>query len=236
VSIIRWAGILVLSAGCLALNPHPLAAAGVEDWIAVTDRVDNPLIIEYLLSGDYSQSSQLMECIGRRADPYISDILRVLLEHFSATQGYRQQQLALSLLQATFPPGSSADELKRRLAANPEGLALLARGLNGFLLPLRRESVRVIRASGSDSFDKYILEQAAWCFHLLERQNGRTDAEQRALILEILEYAEARRDPLFLDPILRILEATREQTVAEKSLQTARALYDLRTAFQNLGE
>jgi hypothetical protein len=230
------AGILVLSAACLALNLRPLAAAGVEDWIAVTDRSDNPVIIEYLQSADYSQSGQLIEELGNRADPYISDILLFLLEPFSATQGYRRQQLARALLQAVFPPASSPEQLRRRLAANPEGLALLARGLNGFLLPLRREAVRVIRQSGSEDFDKYIVEQAAWCYHLLEQQGGRTDGEQRALILEILGLAEARRNPVFLDPVLRILEVTRERTVAERSLQTARALAGLKTASQNRGE
>jgi hypothetical protein len=232
----HWAGILILSAVYMAFNLRPLAAAGVEDWIAVTDRSDNPVIIEYLSSADFSQSCQIVAELGKRADPYISDILGVLLEPFSGTLGYRQQHLARTLLLAVFPPALSTAQLERRLSANPEGLSLLARGLNEFQLPLRREAVRVMRSSGSEGLDKYIVEQAAWCYRLLERQSGRADAEQRALIVEILEFAEARRNPDFLDPVLRILEATRDRTVAEKALQTARNLAGLKTAFGNREE
>jgi hypothetical protein len=236
VSSKRWAGILLLSAGCLVLRLLPLSAAGAEDWIVLTDRRDNPWISEYLLWGDYSQSARLIAGLGTRADPYISDILQTLTAQFSASRGYQQQELMRSLLHAVFPPEAPEGELTRRIAANQDGLELLARGLDEFLLPLRRESVRVLRLSGSADFDRDILGQAAWCYHLLRVQAGRTEAEQGALILELLEYAAARRDPVFLDPVLRILEATRNQVVAEKALQTARALAGVRTVFQSRGE
>jgi hypothetical protein len=101
---------------------------------------------------------------------------------------------------------------------------------------LRRESLRVLRASGSEEFDRYILGQAGWCFGLLQEQEGLTDAEQSAFLLEILEYAGSRRNTVFLDPVLRILEATRSQVVAEKAFQTARILAAIRTASRNRGE
>jgi len=216
--------ILLLSAGWLTLDLN------AEGWIAVTDRADNPLLIEYLLSADLSQSLQAVEEIGRRTDPYISDIISAL------QGGHRQQLLLRSLLRAAFPPESAREDLERRLAANQEGLALLARGLEGFGLPLRRESVRVLRACGSEEFDRYILQQAGWCVRLLQEQEGLTDAEQSAFLLEILEYAGSRRNTVFLDPVLRILEATRSRVVAEKAFQAARILAAVRTAFRNPGE
>ncbi len=222
--------ILLLSTLWLTFNLH------AEGWIAVTDRADNPLLIEYLLSVELSQSLQAVEEIGRRTDPYISDILAALLERFSPAQGYRLQLLLRSLMRAAFPPESAGEELERRLAANQEGLELLARGLEGFGLPLRRESVRVLRAYGSEEFDRYVLGQAGWCVRLLQEQRGLTDAEQSAFLLEILEYAGSRRNTVFLDPVLRILEATRSRVVAEKAYQTARMLAAIRTAFRNRGE
>lgn len=219
-----------MSAGWLALNLN------AEGWISATDRADNPLLIEYLMSGDFSESLQTIQEIGKRTDPYISDILAALQARFSSAQGYRQQQLLRSLLRAAFPPELAREELKQRLAANQEGLELLACELDGFELPLRRESVRVLRSFGSAEFDRQILAQAGWCVCLLQEQQGRTDAEQGALILEILEYAGSRRNTVFLDPVLRILEATRDRTVAEKSLQTARALAGIRTVSQSREE
>ncbi len=219
-----YRAVVLLSAAWLVPNLH------AEGWIAVTDRSDNPLLIEFLLSADLAESLQAVEEIGGRRDPYISDII-------SALQGSHRQQLLLrSLLRAAFSPEASREELERRLAANQEGLELLAHGLDGFELPLRRESVRVLRASGSEEFDRYVLGQAGWCVGLLREQKGLTDAEQSAFLLEILEYAGSRRSTLFLDPVLRILEATRNRVVAEKALQIARMLAAVRTAFRNRGE
>ena len=216
--------VVLLSAAWLVSNLQ------AEGWIAVTDRADNPLLIEYLLSADLAQSLQAVEEIGGRKDPYISDIISAL------QGGHRQQLLLRSLLRAAFSPESAGEELERRLAANQEGLELLARGLDGFELPLRQESVRVLRATAAEEFDRYILEQAGWCVGLLLEQKGLTDAEQSAFLLEILEYAGSRRSTLFLDPVLRILEATRSRIVAEKALQIARILAAVRTAFRNRGE
>jgi hypothetical protein len=216
--------ILALWAGWMAFSLH------AEGWIAFTDREDNPLIIEYLRSADLAESLQAVEDIGRRADPYISDIL-------SALQGSHRQQLLLrSLLRAAFPPESPGEELDRRLAANQEGLELLARGMEGYELPLRRESVRVLRARGAGEFDRYVLGQADWCVRLLQEQEGLTDAEQSAFLLEILEYAGSRRNAVFLDPVLRILEATRNRAVAQKAFKIARVLASIRTASRNREE
>lgn len=222
--------ILLLSAGWLTFNLH------AEGWISATDRADNPLLIEYLMSADFSESLQAIQEIGNRTDPYISDILAALQARSSSAQGYRQQQLLRSLLRAAFPPELATGDFRRRLEANQEGLELLARGLDGFMLPLRRESVRVLRSSGSAEFDRQILGQAGWCVRLLQEQQGLIDAEQGAFILEILEYAGSRQNTVFLDPVLRILEATRDLAVAEKSLQTARALAGIRTVSRNRGE
>ena len=216
--------VVLLSAAWLVSNLH------AEGWIAVTDRADNPLLIEYLLSADLAQSLQAVEEIGGRKDPYISDIISAL------QGGHRQQLLLRSLLRAVFSPESAGEELERRLAANQEGLELLARGLDGFELPLRRESVRVLRATAAEEFDRYILEQAGWCVGLLLEQKGLTDAEQSAFLLEILEYAGSRRNAVFLDPVLRILEATRNRAVAQKAFKTARVLASIRTASRNRGE
>jgi len=229
--------ILLLSAGLGVSSPLIATAAGIEDWIAATDRSDNLLIIEYLRSADYEESVRIIEGVACRSDAYISDILVALLGGFPSAQVYRFQHLARLLLRSMFPPSPpSAGGQMARLAVNREGLVFLASRLNEFLPPLRRESVRLLRASGSAEFDKHLLEQTAWCSQLLNRQQGLADAEQRALILEILEYAEAGANPVFLDPVLRILELTRDSAIAEKARRAARALSGSKTSFPNRAE
>jgi hypothetical protein len=198
-----------------------------QEWIRVTDRGQNPLVVEAMQSGSLQEALEASRALGQREDPFISDVISALLA--------ADQQLILQfLLQEAFPPSAPAEALRARLAVNREGLDELASRLADFGPALRRETVRLFRASALAAYDREVFALAAQLERRMRAQKGLLEAEQGELALEVLEYAASRRNPDFLDLVLRLQESSRDQPVARKAAAVARRLLEpLRRASGN---
>ena len=209
----------------LGLQGGPELAAQAH-WTRFTNRSENPSIAEYLQLVDFSEALQTVRALGEREEPFVGDIL--------------------ASLPAAVRRAGERDVLIRELVAvlvsrgwqpvNREALNRLAEGLPAFGPALQAQLIRVLKDDGSSPLDRVVLAQAERLAELLRRQAGRTDAEHSSLLLAVLEYAEARADPLFLDPVLRLLEGSREREVGHRAQQVASRLARIRTASGNPGE
>jgi len=201
-------------AAILAVSPP---ACQAQEWILRTDRGQNRLVIEAMQAGSLQEALEAAHALGLRQDPFVSDVISSLL-------GGGQQLLVLSLLHEVFPPEAGPEELAGRLEANLEGLDLLSAGLAGFTPALRREAIRLLRGSGLGKYDRQVFAVAAGLERRMEAQEGHLEAEQAELALEVLEYALSRRNPDFLDLVLRLQEASRDKPVARKAAAVGRLL------------
>ena len=215
----------VLAAG-LTLVP---VACPAEHWARHTDRRQNPLILEAMQSGDLAEALQAARALSRREDPYVSDILAGLL-------GGGQELLVQFLLDAVFSPSEPDETLRRKLSANSAGVEALAAGLTGYGLSLRREVVRLLRHAGTGVYDGQVLAQAAWLEKRIRAQGGKPGAEAGELALEVLRYAGASGNPVFLDAALRLQECSRERRIARLAAGVAAELAYSKKAFGNPAE
>jgi len=219
--------VLLFGLGLLACPRLP--AEG--HWGEATDRSQNALLADYLASSDLGEAVQLVRALGRRRDPYCSDVIGSLLSgRRRAPEREALLQELLAALNLARQPGDG------RLEANLEGLQLLSEGLPGYDWSLRAQVIRLLGETGSPEFDRAVLAQAAALVRRLEEQAGRADAGQGALLLAVLDYAEARAKPLFLDPVLAILETTRDREAGRRAQRVAAALAALKRASVNPAE
>jgi hypothetical protein len=209
----------ILTAAFLVLAALP-AVLPAEHWAAYTDRGQNLLILQTMQSGSLDEALQAAQALGRREDVYVSDILAGLM-------GRGQELPMLFLLRAVFPPAEGPQVLAARLSANQAGLDELAEGLEGFGLALRREAIRLLRLAGNPAYDGPVLAQAGWLGERPRPQAarpGQSETELVELALEVLAYAGASANPVFLDPVLRIQESSRSAPIARRAAAVAAEL------------
>jgi len=211
----------------LAVGLYSVPALPAEHWAVFTDRRQNPLLLEAMHSGELGDALETAQALGRREDAYVADILSGLLSR-------RQELPLLFLLRAVFPPDESPRALFPRLSANAAGLDELAERLGGLSPALRREVIRLLRCSGSRHYDGAVLLQMSGLGERLEAQGGRAEAELAGLALELLAYAEASADPVFLEAVLRLQAGTRSAPIARRAAAVAAEL--AKTASANPGE
>ena len=204
----------VLLAAVLALAAP---GCGAQDWVRSADRGGNRLVIEAMQSGSLQEAVEAARSLGERADPFVSDVVSALLEN-------GRHLLVQFLLHEVFPPAADPDVIRSKLAANPQVLDRLAAGLANFGPALRRETVRLFRVSGLGAHDVQVFALAAELERRMREQEGHLEAEEGELALEVLEYAASRGDPDFLDPVLRLQEASRDRPVARKAAAVARKM------------
>jgi len=209
----------------LGLQGGPRLSAQAH-WTRFTDRSQNPSIAEYLQQVDFNEALQTVRALGEREDPFVGDILASLAA--AARRAAERDVLIRELIAVLVSRGWQP--------VNLQALNRLAEDLPAYGPALQAQLIRVLKDDGSPPLDRVVLAQAARLAELLRRQAGRTDAEHSSLLLAVLEYAEARADPLFLDPVLRLLEGSREWAVGRRAQQVAARLAGIRTASGNPGE
>lgn len=193
-------------------------------WVFYTDRTNNPEIREFITESDLESAIQAAKALGSRPDPFVADIVAALLEQSSNRTASQSGFILRILLSSVFPSGMDKQLLQKRLLENKESLDLLAANLSRFTPQLKAEVLRLLRSPALESYDAILLEQGKELSDLLKSQNGFADAEQTALIETFLESVTSRKDPDFLDPVLRILERTRQKSIAEKAKLAALSL------------
>lgn len=200
----------------------PLAAQDYASFAAGGDRGDNALLLELLRGGELGTARQVAAALGHREDPFVGDILERLLADAVGPDKVRRELVLRTLLAAVFD--AQRPDLRQRLELNAAGLRELGARLAGLGLPLQREILRLTALAPQLAQTPVLMSFGEDLVELLRVQQGRTRAEQGALLRDYLDAVRAVGDADFTPLVLSILEHTREAQVARAARSTAHAL------------
>jgi len=201
--------------------PHPAGALWREFALA-SDRSDDPIILDVLRDASLDERLEILEAVGERADPFLGAYLEdFMIRHTSRPS--ESEHLMRVLLDAAFPRSIDLSLLSGRVAANQGTLLAASARLPTFTDPqLCAAIVRVIPLLPGGRGD--LLGAVDRLAERLEREEGRLDPRENALLLDALEAMGRIGSPDFLEPVLAVARLSREKLVVERAREVARAL------------
>jgi hypothetical protein len=211
----------LLTAAFISRQPAP--AQDYQAWIRNSDRRDNTLIAEIIENGDLSAAIESARALGSRPDFRVQEIILAVGESFSS-RAWEGELILRVILASVFPPELERGELERRLLLNREAMDFLVAHLSVYTTELKTEIVRLMAGLPLPEYQGALMEQGRGLTELLERQEGRLQAEQARLALTFLDTIEDMGRPEFGQLALSILERTRHPEVADRARATARSL------------
>jgi len=201
--------------------PHP-AGALWREFAFASDRSDDPIILDVLRDASLDERLEILEAVGERADPFLGAYLEdFMIRHTSRPS--ESEHLMRALLDAAFPRSMDLSLLSGRVAANQGALLAASARLPTFTDPqLCAAIVRVIPLLPGGRGD--LLGAVDRLAERLEREEGRLDPRENALLLDALEAMGRVGSPDYLEPALRVARLSREKVVVERAREVARAL------------
>jgi hypothetical protein len=197
----------------LWLTVPDLQAQELASWIPSTDRSANPLIAEILAFSSLTDRLGAARALGLRRDPYVSDLIDVLLGKLYGTGRFEVELVLRVLLESVFPRSLVPEALRPRLEVNRSGVELLADRLAEFGAPLARETYRILGVAEDGRLRSALMDEGRRLTEALKRRNGSSDAEQADRLMAFLEAVEQSGDGLFAATVVSLLEITRTREV-----------------------
>jgi hypothetical protein len=185
-----------------------LRAQELASWIPSTDRTANSLIAEVLVTSPLAERLEVAGALGLRRDPYVSDIVEILLGKLYGAGRCEVELVLRVLLASVFPRTLAPGEIRRRLEPNRPGIELLADRLAEFGAPLARESYRILGLAEGGRLRSALAYEGRLLVEALKRRNGASDAEQADRLMAFLEAVEQTGDDCFADTVVSLLETT----------------------------
>ena len=198
------------------------AAAQWREFALASDRSYDDVILVALENATLDERLEILEALGRRADPFIGAYLEAFLLRPDPRSAESEHQIRM-LLESAFPRSTPLGELAARVAPNGDALLAAAARLATFGDPqLCAAVVRLIpllpggRADLLGVVDRLIAQ--------LEEGDGLLDPRLDGLLLDALEAMGRIGSPDLLEPALAVARLSREKAVVDRARAVAGAL------------
>ena len=201
------------------LYPQELAA-----WIPFTDRSSNPVIGEILISSTLEDRLQAAEGLGRRRDPYVADLIDLLVGRLHGQGRYEEELVLTFLLASVFPRSLAAEEVRQRIELNLPALRLLAALLPEIGAALARETYRLLSHTQGGSFTAALAAEGRRLGDALRSRDGYSNAEQADRLMAYLGAVERAGEPSLAAGVVAVLETTRTREVGQKARRVLEAI------------
>ena len=192
---------------CLQISAFDVAA-----WVATSSRVQNPIILDLIMTGSSATSQQILEALAQRDDLYCEDIIERVFHQETAD---RELLLESYLTQIT-----EAGEMRivMWIDANPGISDLMIRNMSSFSSPYLKTCIlRLIPYARRVDSKSYLMREAVDTLMEIENQGGYVGSGRFRELLELLRIISDFRDPDFLEICLSISESSRQAMIVSKS-------------------
>jgi len=201
------------------LYPQELAA-----WIPSTDRTSNPVIGEILVSSCFEDRLQAAEGLGLREDPYVADLIGLLLGRLHGPGRHAEELVLTVLLASVFPRSLAPEEVRRRIEVNLPVLQLLPALLPEIGAPLARETYRLLSHAQDGSLRAALAAEGRRLGEALKSRDGCSNVEQADRLMAYLGAVERVGDPDLAGGVVAVLETTRTREVGQKARRVLETL------------
>jgi hypothetical protein len=203
----------------------PIFAVDYAAWVRTTDRSSNPDIIRLMAEGDLAQALDIASALGRRADPYVADIIARYLSLYEGGRQYQYERVLLTLLDSVFYRGLSEEERKRRADANKDIIPNVINECEEFTLPeLRASCIRLASLSDAAGSGPLLEREGERIVARLKRNRGLLDRAETEEFLVICDAIEKLKSKEFRSLLVDCARLSDDRTVVERARALAAAL------------
>ena len=229
------AGVPISITGCLLMSSRVAACvsllfaasvANALDWgdfALVSDRSEDPLLIEVILSSDLGQAIGICEGVGSRHDPAAGAVIEAIVT--SGGSLLRTETLLRALLARLLDPDRTDPPLAERLAANADAIDMLARAVSLWVDPqLVAALVRVLPLVEGPDRLRALVDVGDRIISAEDRGRGLLSPQETALAMEWLAAVRSigSRDLLF--SCVQVARLSADVDLVSAARETARAL------------
>jgi hypothetical protein len=218
----------ILGGLILALLTAAASPAAAQDWNAFaagSGRADDPVLLQALADGDFSERALICAGIGRRDDPYASDVVQWLLERNAGTARFQIEILLRMLLQGLFDPARGEQRMRAAIAENAPALGSMIVRIDRWTDPqLKSALVRLFPLMPAADVLPALLAVGSGLVRHLESAPGLIPSQEMELAMDYLTAVEATKAADAFAQCAALARLSREKVLVERARSVARAV------------